>query len=154
MKKTALKRRAKEKSILHRTGSVPMAKGNRLKSSPIKPRSKKRAKLMREVRAPLVREILEERPWCERGMYRVKNHLVTVAAIHEFWRVHRSTQVHEKLTRARGGDITDKDNCVALCRACHRWVHEHPAAATEEGWLEHRKADIDVIPRRYSILER
>jgi len=69
MKKRALKRRAKDRAILHRNGSVAMARGNRLKSMPLKPRSKKRAQLMREVRGPLVREILEERPLCERCVW-------------------------------------------------------------------------------------
>jgi len=46
--------------------------------------------------------------------------------------------VHELLTRARGGSITDPDNCVALCRGHHNWVHDHPADATAVGLL--RKA--------------
>lgn len=145
----AFKRRKREKAINYRNGSVVMGKGNRLRSRALKPRSKKRAQLMREVRAPLVREILEERPWCERGVAARIDELI----IGEYWtqitHLNRSTQVHEKLTRARGGDITDKANCFALCRDCHMWIHDHPAAATEEGWLEHRKPDIDVMPRRY-----
>ena len=144
----SFKRRKKEKAINYRNGSVVMGR-NRLQSTALKPRSKKRAQLMREVRGPLVREILEERPWCERGVAARIDEFVTG----EYWsketQINRSTQVHEKLTRARGGDITDKANCVALCRACHGWIHDHPAVATEEGWLEHRKADIDVMPRRY-----
>lgn len=135
----SFKRRKKERAINYRNGSVVMGRDNRLKTTAIKPRSKKRAQLMREIRGPLVREILEERPWCERGL----------SVMTDLGEVKRSTQVHEKLTRARGGDITDKANCVAVCRACHMWIHDHPAAATEEGWLEHRKADIDVMPRRY-----
>lgn len=126
-----------------------MASDNRLKSVPLKPRSKKRAQLMREVRGPLVREILEERPLCERGVYRANNYLFTIGSLDDLWHVGRSTQVHEKLTRARGGDITDKENCVALCRDCHGWIHDHPAAATEEGWLEHREASTKILPRRY-----
>jgi len=144
MKKTGLKRRAKERSILHRHGSVAMARGNRLKSTPLQPRSKKRAQLMREVRGPLVRRILEERPWCERGL-----RITAFNRSHLAGHINRSTQVHEKLTRARGGDITDEDNCVALCRDCHGWIHDHPAAATDEGWLEHREASVKVLPRRY-----
>ena len=88
---------------------------------PIRQRSKKMAKLYREVRVPLVRKILEERPWCQRCG-------------------RRSQTVHELLTRRRGGSITDETNCVALCKTCHDWIHDHPAKATEEGWLISRWA--------------
>ena len=46
-----------------------------------------------------------------------------------------ATEVHEVLSRARGGDILDPDNCLALCHSCHRWVTEHPREATELGLL-------------------
>lgn len=45
--------------------------------------------------------------------------------------------VHEPLTRARGGSITDPENMVVICRACHDWVHTHPEAATSVGLLVH-----------------
>lgn len=47
----------------------------------------------------------------------------------------KATQVHEPHTRARGGSILDRDNCVPLCAACHRAIHDHPAEATERGLL-------------------
>ena len=50
-----------------------------------------------------------------------------------------ATEVHELLSRARGGDINDRENCSALCANCHRWITEHPAAALAMGWL--RRAD-------------
>ena len=49
----------------------------------------------------------------------------------------RSTDVHERLTRARGGDILDETNCIAACGPCHMWVHDHPIEAHERGWLSH-----------------
>lgn len=82
-------------------------------------RSKKTVKLYREERAPLVKRVLEENPNCERCGQ-------------------RSQIVHERLTRARGGSITDEANCVVLCHPCHQWIHEHPRVATEEGWLSRR----------------
>lgn len=48
----------------------------------------------------------------------------------------RATQVHEPLTRARGGSILDPANCLPVCAACHRWVHDHDAEATAVGLLE------------------
>lgn len=42
---------------------------------------------------------------------------------------------HEPLTRARQGSITDPKNIRLVCRVHHRWIHDHPAEATAEGWL-------------------
>jgi 5-methylcytosine-specific restriction endonuclease McrA len=47
----------------------------------------------------------------------------------------RSTEVHERLSRGRGGSIIDPNNCVALCAGCHRWITGNPAAAEAAGWL-------------------
>lgn len=48
----------------------------------------------------------------------------------------RATEVHELLSRARGGSILDRDNCVALCHDCHFWVTTHPRDALTQGWLK------------------
>ena len=47
----------------------------------------------------------------------------------------RSVDVHEKLTRARGGALDDPDNLMAVCRPCHDWITTHPKEATERGWM-------------------
>jgi len=47
----------------------------------------------------------------------------------------RASEVHELLSRARGGSILDRDNCVALCHDCHFWVTTHPRDAETQGWL-------------------
>lgn len=44
-------------------------------------------------------------------------------------------EVHELLSRARGGNWLEPHNCVTLCHAHHQWVTEHPAAATRIGLL-------------------
>jgi 5-methylcytosine-specific restriction endonuclease McrA len=41
--------------------------------------------------------------------------------------------VHEPLTRARGGSITDRDNMVPLCRGCHDEITFRPEKS-ELGW--------------------
>lgn len=117
-----------------------------MKRVALKSRSKKRAKLMREVRGPLVAEILAERPWCERCV------VMAIGAYRDTSAgpVQRSTQVHEIITRARGGDITDKGNCVALCGTCHSAIHAHPEVATKAGWLaRNEERSAEVMPRRY-----
>lgn len=68
-------------------------------------------------RRKLVAELLTEHPICQRCCGRP------------------STEVHEILSRARGGSILDPANCAVLCHHCHRWITENPALATVEGWL-------------------
>jgi hypothetical protein len=81
-------------------------------------RSKKREKQYR-TRRTLVEQLLDERRICERcGM-------------------NPSTDIHEVIRRSQWRDgINVLSNLRALCRACHRWVTEHPAKAVEEGWSD------------------
>jgi len=45
--------------------------------------------------------------------------------------------LHHRKRRSQGGPHTPA-NLVALCRPCHRAVHNHPAASFEVGLLIHR----------------
>jgi hypothetical protein len=67
----------------------------------------------------LVRYMLETYPMCQ------KCH------------VKASEEVHEVLSRARGGDILDVKNCRAVCHACHFWITTNPEQAAKTGWLKH-----------------
>lgn len=112
----------------------PLARGAGLKThkplerrTQLKPRSKKMTALYTR-RRDLVAALLEDGV-CERC------------------KTARATDVHEPLLRSRGGDIVDPDQCVALCRSCHDWIHDHPKAATVEGWMKHawdRVGDADA----------
>jgi hypothetical protein len=44
-------------------------------------------------------------------------------------------ELHHKRGRV-GALLTDHRYFAALCRRCHRWVHENPAEARAAGWLE------------------
>lgn len=46
----------------------------------------------------------------------------------------RADDLHEVLSRARGGSITDPENIRPLCRPCHTYITEHPAWAEANGW--------------------
>jgi 5-methylcytosine-specific restriction endonuclease McrA len=81
-------------------------------------RSRKREAMYRQ-RRPLVAALLAERPICERCG------------------TNPSDDVHEVVSRARGGSILDTSNLVCLCRSCHRWLTDHPAAAVDEGFSAH-----------------
>ncbi len=89
----------------------------------LKPVSAKRRAENRQRRA-MVADLYPERPHCARpGCPSMADDL------------------HEPLTRARGGSITDPDNCVPLCRPCHDEVTFAPestlAWAYAAGLLRH-----------------
>lgn len=92
---------------------TPLRRGKRLR-----PVSAKRAAIADE-RRELVARILAGRPRCE-----VCND-------------EPSTELHERLTRARGGSILDADNCIAVGRRCHDRIHDHPEWAASQGLLQH-----------------
>lgn len=110
MKRTALKRSG------HLKRHVPMRR-----------RSVKRAALAIE-RAIFVRRLLAERPICEAGE-------ALVGALEGHVCGLRSVDVHEPLTRARGGSILDEANALAVCRRCHDQIGAHPALSLRLGLL-------------------
>jgi 5-methylcytosine-specific restriction endonuclease McrA len=56
---------------------------------------------------------------------------VAVACGH--WAAHR----HHKLPRSAGGG-DEWQNTLDVCRACHEWIHAHPADSYAAGWLVRR----------------
>jgi hypothetical protein len=83
-------------------------------------------------RRAFVRKFLSEHPRCEVGHVFVADRSTWPAAREcRKW----SVDVHEPLTRARGGSILDPDNVLATCRPCHDWIHANPTAATTLGLL-------------------
>ena len=103
-----------------------------MKRTPLKRKSKKIADRDR-LRAVLVSEELVKRPWCEAGGQ------VRLASDGKCGHLQRrpASELHEPKTRARGGSILNRANTVSICRECHTWVHDHPAAAHEAGLLKH-----------------
>ena len=45
-----------------------------------------------------------------------------------------TTDVHHKDGRVED-KLTDETDWIAVCRACHMWIHEHPREARELGLL-------------------
>ena len=99
-----------------------------MKRTPLRRISKKRAKIQRQ-RAEMSSTELDHRPRCEAGG------LLLILGESDDCQG-RSVELHEPLTRARGGSILDPDNTVAVCRNCHRWIHDNPRSATELGLLK------------------
>lgn len=46
---------------------------------------------------------------------------------------HPSVDVHELKRRSQGGSTTDKQNCIAVCRACHTRIGNYPNLAVDLG---------------------
>lgn len=113
----APKRRSELKSTkpLERRTGLKRGNGPERKNG-LKARSKKTEKRYR-VRRVLVAELLEQRPWCEIGWDdRCEG---------------RSVDVDEVLSRGRGGDYCDPDNCQTTCRPCHGAKHDHSVEAVQ-----------------------
>lgn len=43
-------------------------------------------------------------------------------------------QTHHMLRRSQGG-TDEPGNLLAVCSACHDWIHAHPSLSFEHGWL-------------------
>ena len=50
------------------------------------------------------------------------------------------TDMHEVLTRGRGGDPLDCANILLVCRDCHKWITEHEHNARALGLVRARTA--------------
>lgn len=94
--------------------------------------SKRRSKEI-PIRRAFVEKVFGERSVCEGGE-RI-GALVGSGGRWERCTV-EATDVHEPLTRGRGGDHLDETNTLALCRACHEWTHRHPIEAKDLGLLK------------------
>lgn len=111
------------------------------RKTPLRRASKKRS-LQKNKRRQFVKWELGKRPWCEAGDLIRLHRMQTFGDDYgikldrgSYTCSRRSTELHEPLTRARGGDILDPAHTVAVCRNCHRWIHHHPNSATKLGLL-------------------
>lgn len=95
------------------------------RTSRLRPRSRKTARVQADRRA-FVARLLRERPRCEAAW----DSTCTL----------RSVDVHEPLSRARGGSILDEANALAVCRRCHGQIHANPAESERRGLLRPRRA--------------
>lgn len=68
-------------------------------------------------RRRLVEALLAEFPTCQAGLAGLCRG--------------RAVDVHERLSRARGGNILDpaQAHMITVCRPCHDWITTHPTAA-------------------------
>tara|TARA_R110002012_G_scaffold153954_1_gene314190 strand:- start:423 stop:812 length:390 start_codon:yes stop_codon:yes gene_type:complete len=124
---------------------TPLKRNTPLKrKTPLRPVSKKRQRVQAQ-RRELVRNELEYRQWCEAGSH-ITRHLLSCLTQIQKRSIKtdpqklvcdgRAVDIHEPLTRARGGSILDPKNTMAVCRSCHTWIHDNPENATKLGLLK------------------
>lgn len=101
------------------------------RSQGLRPRSKKMAKVYREVRVPMVVEVVGQ-PCGIRW--------------DENCRVH-AEGLHEVLSRGRGGSITDPANCIPACHYCNGAVSDNPTEAENRGFLKRSGRPSKAVPR-------
>lgn len=107
------------RQLLDALGGASVKRSPLKRKTPLRYRSAKRERLYVQRRL-LVAVLLDERPICQYPRC-----------------ARRSVDVHELLSRARGGSIVDRTNCVAICREHHDWITTHPAEAEATGWARH-----------------
>jgi hypothetical protein len=115
---------------LSRSSSIKRSAKPIARKKRITPRSKKRAKVYRDIRVPFVVRVLRERPRCEAGPM--------IAMVVRDWLCFRiATNVHEILPRGRGGSIADlaDDEVVACCDRCGSALHTLPVESYALGLL-------------------
>jgi len=82
------------------------------------------------LRRPLVKRLLEERPWCEAcPVFAKHDEKVTYSR-------NPGHDVHEKVRRSQGGSILDESNLLVVCRPCHRRIGNYPQLAFDLGLAE------------------
>ena len=136
MKRTAFARKPAEGR--HAARSKPLARAGQLaRTAGLKARSPKMAKAYRTKRVPLVAAMLAEQPWCQiqwdEGCQG------------------RSADIHELLSRGRGGSITAEANCIAGCRHCHDAVTQNPAEAEARGFALPSGRPSKATPRHAAV---
>lgn len=99
---------------------APAARQGAAKARKALPAQSARTKAQAQARSELRWAVLQRDPFCRAPGCRAE-----------------SCDVHEVLTRGRGGSPLDLTNCIGLCRKCHQYVTEHPAWAASVGLVRH-----------------
>lgn len=113
--------------LFPRTKSTPPRSSEKPKRTKIRSVSKKRANRLREYK--LVRKEF------------MLDHGAVFAEIPGWWMgtcescgERKNLEVHHVRGRA-GNLLTNREHFLALCPACHKWVHDNPDAARRRGLL-------------------
>lgn len=112
---------------LKRTGSLNRG-SSQLKRTPLKQRSEKRSKLMKEERVPLIQALVKAGFSCEIGP--VLDHHGIAESVNCRNKIEG---LHELRKRSAGGSLVNRNNLIPACIPCNGWVEDYPAVAHELG---------------------
>lgn len=59
---------------------------------------------------------------------------------------------HRRLRSQQGGH--EVANLIHICHVCHDWIHKHPAAAFDHGWLVRSTCEPEVSTLLYRCSKR
>lgn len=91
------------------------------KRTRLKPRSSKRSNFMKDVRIPMIEELVEAGARCEIGPVLIKTGLSGGTNCRG-----RIEGLHELRKRSAGGSLVNPDNLVPACNPCNTWVEDNP----------------------------
>ena len=95
-------------------------------------------------RRDIVRRLLSERPNCEACQ--------AFAIYDKRWCNPRgSVDIHEILSRARGGSVLEEENLLAVCRPCHQRITENPELSEYLGLAVSSRLDVKESLRAAKI---
>jgi hypothetical protein len=111
-------------------------------------RSIKMARVYRQERVPLVKEMLAENPNCE-----LFNRIRRVDPGYRSCHRH-AIGLHELKKRSAGGSITDRDNVLRCCGPCNSFIEDSPDLAWRCGLVMRRGDTIEDVRRRWLVPEQ
>lgn len=102
----------------------PLKRTNSLKRTPLKSRSDKRSKFMREERVPYIKSLVEAGVTCEIGP--------VLADVGIYPGCTQSIGgLHERRKRSAGGSLTNHQNLIPACNICNGCVEDQAGAVRE-----------------------
>src|SRR5215472_344856 len=59
-----------------------------------------------------------------------------------------ANDVHHRKLKGMGGSklLDTPENLISLCRYCHSWIHLHPTAARNAGYIVPTGRDPEIVP--------
>lgn len=93
--------------------------------APLRSRSAKRSKVMRETRAPQVRELIESGVRCQ------VSPILERAGIRLLRCGGQITGLHERRKRSSGGSLVNPENTIPACSWCNGFIEDEPELVRE-----------------------
>lgn len=113
--------------FLHRDDVTPIPKTSRTAKEPVR---------LRRVSAKMARQHRKEAECKQTIRARAHGKCEACTRLHD-GPVRPGVDKHEVVSRGRGGDPCDPENCLLVCRPCHDWIDGHDPDAILLGLSRH-----------------